>query len=78
MRRIASLPISLNVTLDHLSGKVLFICPPGADPLCTMSFYNEPLSKFTVVPVIGGKTKIQNIPGTTLTILSLLNHNPNS
>eukprot|EP01114_Cavostelium_apophysatum_P014441 TRINITY_DN3755_c0_g1_i4.p1 TRINITY_DN3755_c0_g1~~TRINITY_DN3755_c0_g1_i4.p1 ORF type:complete len:1151 (-),score=368.32 TRINITY_DN3755_c0_g1_i4:22-3474(-) len=70
--RVASLPISLTVMLEHLSGRMLFVCPPGPDPLCTLSFYNEPFSKFSVVPAFGINKKLQNIPALSKFIVNKL------
>lgn len=46
---------------DLLYLQVLFICPPGTDPLCTMAFTCDPASKFNVKSLIGDSAEIPKV-----------------
>ncbi|PRP85089.1 hypothetical protein PROFUN_07160, partial [Planoprotostelium fungivorum] len=61
--RFATVNISVTVAMAYLSGRVRFTIPPGDDPLCVISFLQDPVSSFTVESEIGAnRTKIQNVP----------------
>lgn len=60
--KFASVPVSLTVTMEQLSGPMLFVMPPGEDPACTLAFTSEPTSKWAVTSKIGSKGKISGIP----------------
>lgn len=58
----ASVPVNMSLTMEHLSGPMLIVIPPGPDPLCTLSFTGDPLSKWSFGSGVGSKNQLKNIP----------------
>eukprot|EP01116_Phalansterium_solitarium_P021362 TRINITY_DN6612_c0_g1_i1.p1 TRINITY_DN6612_c0_g1~~TRINITY_DN6612_c0_g1_i1.p1 ORF type:complete len:1425 (-),score=262.82 TRINITY_DN6612_c0_g1_i1:118-4392(-) len=65
-----SLPVSLSVTIEQIAGRMLFVCPTGVDPVCTLSFYEEPITKISASPVLGKSKRLRNIPALSGFIVS--------
>jgi hypothetical protein len=63
--------VAMTVTLDHLSGRVLFICPSGMDPICTLSFRQQPYTKFSVVPAVASR-RMRHLPAVSGYIVQAL------
>merc|ERR1712000_66011 len=68
---VLGVSVSMEVALDHLSGRLLFICPSGADPICTLAFRSEPYCKFSVAPSLGTR-RIRNLPSVSRFIVQTL------
>jgi hypothetical protein len=68
---VFGLSVSMTVALDHLSGRVLFICPSGPDPICTISFRQQPYTKFSVVPAVASR-RIRHLPAVSGYIVQAL------
>eukprot|EP01119_Soliformovum_irregulare_P010243 TRINITY_DN2511_c0_g1_i1.p1 TRINITY_DN2511_c0_g1~~TRINITY_DN2511_c0_g1_i1.p1 ORF type:complete len:805 (-),score=297.06 TRINITY_DN2511_c0_g1_i1:27-2441(-) len=55
---LASVPVSISVFMEQIEGDMLFVMPPGEDPVNRLAFTHDPISRWKVVTKIGSKMTV--------------------
>nr|AKN09686.1 Mmm1 [Acanthamoeba castellanii] len=62
LERLASLPVSMSVSLAHFRGRVSLTVPLESDPECTLAFAEEPQLDFRIGSLIGYDYQLRDVP----------------